>query len=180
MSRIGRKAIPIPSGVTVAEASGQIEVKGPKGTLKFPLRRECSLQVEDGSVSIGLTGQGGRGAKAMHGLVRAHVANMVEGVTKGFERKLEVHGVGWNVKLEGKTVVLSVGFCHPVKHDVPTGIEVEVPAQDKITVRGIDKQAVGQFAASLRLSRPPEPYKGKGVRYADETVRRKVGKAVGG
>ncbi|MCB9883109.1 MAG: 50S ribosomal protein L6 [Planctomycetes bacterium] len=179
MSRIGKKPVTIPSGVTVALSKGAIEVKGPKGTLSFPLRPEVNLQVEDGSATIGLTGSGGKRARAMHGLTRAHVANMVEGVTKGFEKKLEVHGVGWNVKLEGQTVVLSVGYCHPVKHPVPKGIEVEVPSQDKITVRGIDKIQVGEFAARLRKSRPPEPYKGKGVRYSDEVVRRKAGKAIG-
>ncbi len=179
MSRIGKKPVPIPSGVTIAEANGEIQVKGPKGNLTFPLRHECTLQVEGGQAVVGLTGTGGRGAKAMHGMVRAHLANMVEGVTKGFEKKLEVHGVGWNAKMEGQSVVLSVGFCHPVKFDVPKGIEVEIPAQDKITVRGIDKILVGEFAARMRKARPPEPYKGKGVRYHDETVRRKAGKAIG-
>ena len=179
MSRIGRTPIPIPSGVTVEASSDQISVKGPKGQLGFPLYRQVSVKVEDGQAIIERTGEGGREGSAFHGLTRACIANMVEGVTKGFQKKLEIHGVGWNCKLEGSTVVLLVGFSHPVKVTAPKGVQVECPSNTVILVSGIDKQAVGQFAAQLRQVRPPEPYKGKGIKYDNEIIRRKSGKSFG-
>jgi large subunit ribosomal protein L6 len=179
MSRIGKKPVPLPAGVSVTSGNEKIEVKGPKGALTFPLYPQVKVRVEGGQALVEPTGVGGREISALHGLTRACLANMVDGVTKGFEKKLEIHGVGWNVKLEGKTLVLSVGFAHTVKVAPPKGIDVVCPTNTTITITGIDKQAVGQFAAKVRQVRPPEPYKGKGIKYAEEVVRRKAGKAFG-
>ncbi|MBL8899521.1 MAG: 50S ribosomal protein L6 [Planctomycetes bacterium] len=179
MSRIGKKPVPLPAGVSVSSGNEQIEVKGPKGSLSFPLYPQVKVRVEGGQALVEPSGEGGREVSALHGLTRACLANMVAGVTKGFEKKLEIHGVGWNVKLEGKTLVLSVGFAHTVKVAPPKGIDVVCPTNTTISISGIDKQAVGQFAAKVRQVRPPEPYKGKGIKYAEETIRRKSGKAFG-
>lgn len=179
MSRIGKKPVTLPAGVSVTSGNDKIEVKGPKGALHFPLHPQIKVRVEGGEVLVEPSGVGGREVSALHGLTRAYVANMVTGVTQGFERKLEIHGVGWNVKLEVTTLVLSIGFAHLVKLAAPKGINVVCPTNTTIVISGIDKQAVGQFAAKIRKVRPPEPYKGKGIKYAEEIVRRKSGKAFG-
>jgi len=179
MSRIGRLPVPIPSGVSVEEKDRQITVKGPKGTLAFPLRPELDVKVEKDRVLVEPRGRADRETRAYHGMTRAILDNMVKGVTKGYERKLEIIGVGWNAALQGKKLVLSIGFCLPVELEVPSGITVETPKPTHITVSGPDKQLVGQFAAVVRSQRPPEPYKGKGIRYEGEYVRKKQGKSFG-
>ena len=179
MSRIGRQPVPVPANVTVSVASGAFSVKGPKGELSFPLLPEVSVEVADSVAKVVLTGKGSASeASARHGLVRAHLANMVQGVTDGYSKSLEIIGVGWGAKPAGQGIDLEVGFCHPVHFDPPAGISIALDSQTKITVSGADKQAVGQLAASIRRVRPPEPYKGKGIRYQDEFVRRKVGKSL--
>ena len=179
MSLIGKKPVALPSGVEVQVGPSELRVRGPKGELAFPLFPEVTVEVEDGQAKVVRTGAGSeRQGRALHGLVRAHLANMVRGVTEGFSRTLEIVGTGWNVKKSGNGVEMQIGFCHPVSLDPPPGIEVEVPNPQTIVVRGADKQAVGQFAANLRRVRPPEPYKGKGIRYQGEEVRRKVGKSL--
>ena len=180
MSRIGNTLVTLPSGVEVNASSSEVAVKGPKGQLSFPLFPEVAVAVEDGKVVISRTGSGGnKKAAALHGLVRAHVQNMVTGVTEGYEKSLEIHGTGWNVKPKGQGIEMQIGFCHLVECTPPDGVTVECPSQTEILVKGIDKQAVGQFAANIRRVRPPEPYKGKGIRYKGEHVRRKAGKSLG-
>ncbi|KAA3608219.1 MAG: 50S ribosomal protein L6 [Planctomycetota bacterium] len=178
MSRIGKKAVSLPAGVSLTVAADHVQIKGPKGELQFPLFPEVTVEQEENAAVVKQTGGGGRKARALHGLVRAHLANMVEGVTQGFSASLEIVGTGWNAKAAGKGIEMQIGFCHPVKMDAPDGIQIEVPNPTEIVVRGIDKQKVGQFAANIRRVRPPEPYKGKGIRYKGEIVRRKVGKSV--
>lgn len=181
MSRIGKAPIPIPGGVTVEKKGRDVNVKGPKGTLSLVLRPEVELAVEDGEALVTLNGSGGaREARAYHGMTRALVANMVKGVTSGYERKLEIVGVGWNAKAQAPNkLVLNIGFSHDVPMDMPAGITVETPAPTQIVLKGADKQAVGQVAARIRAVRPPEPYKGKGIRHAGEVVKRKSGKSFG-
>jgi len=178
MSRIGKTPVPLPSGVTVKVAGDSFEVHGPKGSLRFPLFPEVAIRVEDGVAYVERTGAGGeRQARAYHGLVRAHLANMVQGVSEGFTKVLEIVGTGWNAKVQGNAVELQIGFCHPVVCTAPEGVTVTVPTPNQIVISGPDKQKVGQFAANVRRVRPPEPYKGKGIRYQGEEVRRKVGKS---
>ena len=175
MSRIGRQPIDVPAGVTVSIDPGRVTVHGPKGELRqqVPLR----IGIAQTENVIHVTRPTERGPdRSLHGLTRTLVANMVEGVTKGFERKLEIQGVGYRAALSGATLELQVGYSHPVRIEPRPGIEFEVPAPTQIVVRGIDKQMVGQTAAEIRKVRPPEPYKGKGIRYEGEHVRRKVGK----
>lgn len=180
MSRIGNTPVTLPSGVEVQANSNEVAVKGPKGQLSFPLFPEVTVAVEDGQVVISRTGAGGtKNAAALHGLVRAHIQNMVVGVTEGYSKALEIHGTGWNVKPKGQGIEMQIGFCHLVECTPPDGVTVECPTQTEIVVKGIDKQAVGQFAANIRRVRPPEPYKGKGIRYKGEHVRRKAGKSLG-
>ena len=180
MSRIGKQPVPIPSGVTVATAGRRVSVKGPKGDLSIDLRPEIDVAVEAGQVLVTRNGSGSeRQARAYHGMTRALLNNMVAGVTKGFEKRLEIQGVGWNAKVQGTQVVLNIGFCHPVEVDLPKGIAVECPKPTTIIITGADKQSVGQCAAEIRAVRPPEPYKGKGIRYIGEYVRRKAGKSFG-
>jgi large subunit ribosomal protein L6 len=179
MSRIGNKPVSVPSGVTVSIGSSEVKVEGPKGALDFPLFPEITAELVDDKVVLQRSGTGGaKKASALHGLVRAHIANMVEGVTKGFSKELEIQGVGWNCKMSGSDLELSVGFCHTVKVAPPEGVKVELKSPTQIIVSGIDKQAVGQYAANIRRVRPPEPYKGKGIRYVGEYVRRKSGKSL--
>lgn len=179
MSRIGSKEIALPADVTVNVGAAEFEVKGPKGALRFPLFPEVQLKVADGRAQVAQTGRGdGRRASALHGLVRAHLNNMVIGVTQGYSKSLEIQGTGWNVKAAGKGIELALGFCHPVKFEPPDGVNVKVVSATELEISGVDKQAVGQFAAEVRAARPPEPYKGKGVRYKGEEVRRKVGKSL--
>jgi len=146
----------------------------------MPLRSEVKVSVEGETVQVSVTGVGSdRFARAMHGTTRALIANMVIGVTAGFEKKLDIIGVGWNAKTQGKNLTLNIGFCHPVEFTMPDGVEVETPGPNQIVLRGADRQAVGQMAAIIRKVRPPEPYKGKGIRYSGEYVRRKAGKSFG-
>jgi len=180
MSRVGKAPISIPSGVSVDLKATQVSVKGPKGNLTMPLRSEVKVSVEGETVQVSVTGVGSdRFARAMHGTTRALIANMVIGVTAGFEKKLDIIGVGWNAKTQGKNLTLNIGFCHPVEFTMPDGVEVETPGPNQIVLRGADRQAVGQMAAIIRKVRPPEPYKGKGIRYSGEYVRRKAGKSFG-
>jgi large subunit ribosomal protein L6 len=165
----------VPAGVTVLVDPGRVTVNGPKGELRQQVPLRMTIQQEEGVISV--TRPTDRGPdRSLHGLTRTLVANMVEGVTKGFEKKLEIQGVGYRAALHGTTLELQVGYSHPVKIEPRTGIEFEVPAPTQVVVRGIDKQVVGQTAAEIRKVRPPEPYKGKGIRYEGEVVRRKVGK----
>jgi large subunit ribosomal protein L6 len=175
MSRIGRKPIEVPDGVDVDVAPGRVAVKGPKGELSESISADMSVSLDDGVLTVSRPTDRGQ-HRALHGLTRSLVANMVEGVTNGFERQLEIQGVGYRARLSGRDLELSVGYSHTVSVEAPEGIEFEVPQPTQIIVRGIDKQLVGEMAARIRRVRPPEPYKGKGIRYAGEQVRRKVGK----
>ncbi|HEY8813601.1 MAG TPA: 50S ribosomal protein L6 [Candidatus Dormibacteraeota bacterium] len=175
MSRIGRKPIPVPESVTVELAPGRVAVKGPKGELAQNLSAEMKVQQDGGTVTVERPTDRGE-HRALHGLTRSLIANMVEGVTDGFEKRLEIQGVGYRAQLKGKNLEMALGYSHPVPIEPPEGIEFEVPQPTEIIVRGIDKQLVGQVAADIRKRRPPEPYKGKGIRYRDEHVMRKVGK----
>ncbi|MGN6378972.1 MAG: 50S ribosomal protein L6 [Gaiellales bacterium] len=175
MSRIGRKPIPVPSGVEVEIGPGRVAVKGPKGRLEERVSPDMSVAVEDGQIVV--TRPSDRSEhRALHGLTRSLVANMVTGVTDGFERRLEIQGVGYRAALRGSALEMQLGFSHPVSVPAPDGISFEVPAPTQVVVRGISKQQVGEVAAQIRKWRPPEPYKGKGIRYEGEYVQRKVGK----
>jgi large subunit ribosomal protein L6 len=175
MSRIGKLPIEIPAGVDVEIDDGLVRVKGPKGELSQTVSRDLTFEREDGLLHVKRPTDRGE-HRALHGLTRSLVYNMVQGVTQGFEKRLEIQGVGYRAQLRGKTLELALGFSHPVRIEAPEGIEFELPAPTQIVVRGIDKQKVGEIAAQIRKLRPPEPYKGKGVRYAGEYVARKVGK----
>jgi large subunit ribosomal protein L6 len=175
MSRIGRKPVDVPEAVTVTIAPGNIVVKGPKGELVQTFSQDMTVSQEENTILV--TRPTDRGPhRALHGLTRSLIANMVEGVTDGFEKRLEIQGVGYRAALKGKNLEMALGYSHPVPIEAPEGIEFEVPQPTEIIVRGIDKQLVGQVAADIRKRRPPEPYKGKGIRYRDEQVLRKVGK----
>jgi large subunit ribosomal protein L6 len=175
MSRIGRQPITVPAGVEVTVEPELVTVKGPKGQLEERKVRDIGVSEEDGSIVV--TRPSDRGEhRALHGLTRSLIANMVEGVTNGYEKRLEIQGVGYRAALQGKKLVLSLGYSHPVELEAPQGIDFEVPQPTRIVVRGISKQAVGEIAANIRKQRPPEPYKGKGIRYEGEYVARKVGK----
>jgi large subunit ribosomal protein L6 len=175
VSRIGRAPISVPSGVTVDISGQKVAVTGPKGTLEHVVSEPIRISQEDGSLLV--TRPTDRGPhRALHGLSRTLVANMVTGVTEGFQRKLELVGVGYRAALKGTNLELAVGFSHPVTFEPPEGITFEVPEATQIVVSGINKQQVGQIASEIRRVRPPEPYKGKGIRYEGEAVRRKVGK----
>ena len=176
MSRIGRLPIDIPAGVEVTVAEGnQVTVKGPLGTLVESLPVEMDIKVENNQVVVTRPNDLKK-MKSLHGLTRTLIANMVVGVTKGYEKVLEINGVGYRAQKQGKKLILSLGYSHPVEMEDPEGIETVLEGQNKITVKGINKQKVGQFAAEIREKRRPEPYKGKGIKYADEVIRRKVGK----
>lgn len=175
MSRIGRKPVPVPEGVEVEVKPGSVKISGPKGELTQVLSPDMNVELRDGEVVVDRpTDRGDH--RALHGLTRSLIANMVEGVTEGFERKLEIQGVGYRAQLKGKSLELALGYSHPVQVEAPDGIEFDVPEPTEVVVRGIDKQLVGETAARIRRHRPPEPYKGKGIRYDDEHVTRKVGK----
>jgi large subunit ribosomal protein L6 len=176
MSRIGKQPIPIPSGVDVSLDASRVTVKGPKGTLHQDVNADMKVSIDDGEIKVERPSEE-REHRALHGLTRTLIANMVEGVTNGYEKRLEIVGVGYRAALQGTTLEVQVGFSHPVHFVPPEGIEFEVPAPNRITIRGIDKQLVGEVAADIRKIRKPEPYKGKGIRYADEYVRRKAGKS---
>ena len=176
MSRIGRQPIPVPSGVEVQIEGSTVSVKGPKGVLSQTISDVLSVAIEDGIIVVTRADES-RTARSLHGLTRTLVANMVTGVSAGFAKNLEIVGVGYRAALKGADLELQLGFSHPVLMVAEPGITFEVPAPTKITVRGIDKQRVGQVAADIRQWRKPEPYKGKGIRYEGEKVRRKLGKA---
>jgi large subunit ribosomal protein L6 len=169
MSRVAKRPITLTKDVTLEVAKGALTVKGPKGSLSMPMRPDIEVVQTDGSVQVSAR-SGGRVANAMAGTTRALLQNMVTGVTAGFERKLDLVGVGYRAQAQGKKLNLTLGFSHPVEYPVPDGISIETPSQTEILVKGIDRQRVGQVAAELRRFRPPEPYKGKGVRYSDERV----------
>jgi large subunit ribosomal protein L6 len=179
MSRIGRQPIGIPSGVEVTIEGSTVTVKGPKGTLSQTVSSEMLLAMDDGVVTVSRPSDE-RLHRSLHGLTRTLIANMVAGVTDGYEKRLEIVGVGYRAALKGSDLEMALGFSHPVLFPAPQGIEFEVPAPTRITIRGIDKQLVGQVAANIRKIRKPEPYKGKGIRYEGEFVRRKAGKAAKG
>jgi large subunit ribosomal protein L6 len=175
MSRIGKQPIPVPSGVEVSIEPELVRVKGPKGELQERIVRDITVEQDDGQLLVKRpTDRGDH--RALHGLTRSLVANMVQGVTEGFEKRLEIQGVGYRAQLQGNKLVLSLGYSHPVEIPAPDGIEFEVPQPTQIVVKGISKQLVGEVAANIRKKRPPEPYKGKGIRYDGEYVARKVGK----
>jgi len=175
MSRIGRAPIEIPSGVNVSLSPGRVMVNGPLGELSQQIPVRMKIDQENGTITVTRPTERGED-RALHGLTRSLIANMVEGVTKGFEKRLELQGVGYRATLQGTDLRLDVGYSHPVVMKPPQGITFEVPVPTQILVKGVDKQQVGQTAAEIRRVRPPEPYKGKGIRYEGEYVRRKVGK----
>jgi len=176
MSRIGKAPITVPSGVDVKVDGAAVTIKGTKGTLTRTFSEKLAVSVDDGVITVSRHDED-RDSRALHGLTRSLIDNMVIGVSAGFVKELQTVGVGYRAALKGKTLELQVGFSHPVTMEAPEGVEVEVPEPTKIIVRGIDKEKVGQMAANIRSVRPPEPYKGKGIRYVNEYVRRKAGKA---
>jgi large subunit ribosomal protein L6 len=175
MSRIGNRKLVIPEGVTITEENNVVTVKGPKGELTTNLANNISIKVEGNTLEV-LRSNDNNNTKTMHGTINALINNMMTGVTKGFEKGLEIIGVGYRFTLKGNVLVISAGYSHPVEMEIPEGITVEVPSNTEVTVKGIDKVLVGEFAANIRKVRQPEPYKGKGIRYKDEHVRRKEGK----
>ena len=175
MSRIGRLPVPVASGVQVRLAAGGVSIQGPKGTLEQKLPKGISAELTDGKILVKRSDDS-QTQRALHGLSRALLANAVTGVTKGFVKELEIQGVGYRAQVDGKAVVFSLGFTHPVRFSVPDGIQIAVEKQTRLTITGIDRQAVGQVAAEIRSIRPPDVYKGKGVRYVNEVVRKKAGK----
>ena len=179
MSRIGKKPITIPAGVDVKINGSEVIVKGPKGELKNTFNPDIKIEIE-GTEIIVTRPSDEKNHRALHGLTRTLIANMVEGVTNGYKKELEVNGVGYRVQKQGKDLVMNLGYSHQVIMPEIAGITIEVPAPNKIIVSGADKQQVGQFAAEIREKRPPEPYKGKGIKYVDEYIRRKEGKAAKG
>jgi large subunit ribosomal protein L6 len=176
MSRVGRLPIPIPPGVEVAVADRTVRIKGPKGSLERLVHPDINVAVTDGRITVSRPTDG-RYHRALHGLTRALVANMVQGVTQGYSVQLEIQGVGYRAQKQGQKLALQIGFSHPVDLDPPAGITLDAPQPNRIVVTGIDKELVGQTAAGIRALREPDPYKGKGIRYVGERVRRKAGKA---
>lgn len=176
MSRIGKKPIEIPNGVDIKIDGNVITVKGPKGTLTRELHPDMIVKLEDKQIIVQRPSDE-RQHKALHGLTRTLIANMVDGVTKGYEKALEIVGVGYRAQKQGKKLIINIGYSHPVEIEEPTGITIEVPDQNKIIVKGIDKQQVGNFAANIRKVREPDPYLGKGIKYVDEVLKLKEGKA---
>ena len=173
MSRVANRIIDLPAGVTAAIAADAVTIKGAKGSLSLPLRPGVSIEQKDKVLTVKYASDDSR---VQAGATRAHVANMITGVTKGYEKKLELQGVGYRAAAQGKVLGLTLGYSHPVNYDVPEGITIETPTQTEIVIKGIDRQKVGQVAAEIRSVRPPEPYKGKGVRYAGEKIELKEGK----
>lgn len=181
MSRIGKLPVEIPAGVKVqAEGARGVKVQGPKGNLSLELRPEIDVEIGEKQVEVKPNGRGSaRESRAFHGMTRSLLNNMVLGVTQGYKKELLIIGVGWNAAVQGRKLVLNIGFCHPVEIVLPEGIDAETPRPTAIVITGADKQAVGQLAAKVRKVRPPEPYKGKGIRYSGEYVRQKAGKSFG-
>lgn len=176
MSRIGKLPIPIPKEVKVSFEKGVFKATGPKGSLEQVVRPEMNVTIADGSVVVERPNDH-RDTRAMHGLTRALLNNVVVGVAKGFERVLEINGVGYRAEVQGNMVLLNLGYSHPINFQLPAGVTAQVDKQNKVTLQGVDKQVVGETAAKIRGFRPPEPYKGKGIKFAEETIRRKVGKS---
>jgi large subunit ribosomal protein L6 len=177
-SRVGKRPIAIPSGVQVAREGAHVRVKGPKGEMTFTIGHGVEVKVDPKEIVVTQVG-GGKQALALHGTTRAVIANMVTGVTTGFSKALEIMGTGYRAQQSGKKLTLQIGYSHPIEYEPPTGISIQVESPTKLVVSGFDKRLVGQVAADIRGYRPPEPYKGKGIRYAGEYVRRKAGKAAG-
>ncbi|WP_010246793.1 50S ribosomal protein L6 [Acetivibrio cellulolyticus] len=178
MSRIGRMPVTIPAGVDVKLKDNTLTVKGAKGTLEKEFHKDMTIKIENGKILVERPSDE-KQHRALHGLTRSLINNMVTGVTQGFEKALDINGVGYRAQKQGKKLVLTLGYSHPVEMEEPAGITVDVPAQNKIIVKGIDKQVVGEFAAKIRSKREPEPYKGKGIKYETEIIRRKEGKTGG-
>lgn len=178
MSRIGRRAIEVPSGATVTVSGQEVSVKGPKGALSTSFASDITVDVDDGKVLVARKSDHRR-VKALHGLTRNLIANMVTGVTTGYQKGLEIRGVGYRADVQGRNLNLTLGFSHPVAYEIPEGVEIKVDRQTNIMISGIDKQLVGQVAANIRAYRSPDAYKGKGVRYAGEVIKLKAGKAGG-
>jgi len=180
MSRVGKTPIAIPAGVSLQVAERKLTVKGPKGSLELELRPEVEVEVSGQQALVKANGKGTeRESSAYHGMTRALINNMVAGVQKVYEKRLEVVGVGWNASAQGRKIVLNAGYCKPIALEIPKGVDAVTPSATSIVITSMDKQAVGQLAARIRKVRPPEPYKGKGVRYVDEVVKRKAGKSFG-
>ena len=175
MSRIGKKAVPLPKGVTASVDGQKVAVKGPKGELSFVATDNIAVTMEDGAIAVAPRDET-KQARAAWGMSRTMVANLFEGVTKGFERKLEINGVGYRAAADAKNLKLQLGFSHDVEIPIPAGIQIKAPKPTEIEITGADSQRVGQLAAEIRSLRPPEPYKGKGIKYSTETIRRKEGK----
>jgi len=175
MSRVGKKPVAIASGVTANVEGQTVKMKGPKGALQFVVHDDVSVELKDGKITVAPRAETKR-ARSLYGTARAQISNLLEGVTKGFEKKLEITGVGYRAALQGKNLQLALGYSHDVVYTIPEGITITVPKPTEINVAGIDSQRVGQVAAEIRSYRPPEPYKGKGVRYSDEFIFRKEGK----
>ena len=178
MAGVGRWPVPIPEKVKVAERTGRVTVQGPKGNLELEIGPALSVQVLDGTVVVTRLEES-RQARALHGLTRKLIANMVQGVSKGFTRTLEISGVGYRAEVRGNVVQFSLGFSHPIAFHLPSGVQAKVERQTVVTLEGVDKQLLGEVAAAMRRLRPPEPYKGKGIKYAEEKIRRKAGKTAG-
>jgi large subunit ribosomal protein L6 len=179
MSRIGKKPVAIPAGVSITVGASDVKVKGPKGELSLPVPASCKVTQENGEIIVTRAGDE-KFMRAAHGTTRAHLNNMVKGVTTGFTKDLEIIGVGYKAEAKGTTLTLTIGYSHLVNFPVPQGVTVETPEPTKIKVSGIDRQKVGQVAAEIRAVRPPEPYKGKGIKYIDEYIERKAGKSAVG
>jgi large subunit ribosomal protein L6 len=175
MSRVGKKPVVVPAGVTASVEGQVVKMKGPKGQLQFVVHKDVVVKFEEGSITVAPRVETNK-ARALYGTSRAQVANLLEGVTKGFEKKLDITGVGYRAALQGKALQLALGYSHDVVYQIPEGISITVPKPTEIYISGIDSQRVGQVAAEIRSYRPPEPYKGKGVRYSDEFIFRKEGK----
>lgn len=175
MSRIGKKPIPLPQGVQIEVKEGMVSVQGPKGSLARPLLEGIEIAIADGTVTCTRANDQKR-VRSFHGLMRTLVANMVDGVSKGFEKKLVIVGIGYRSELQGENLVLYLGYSHPIKFSLPPGISAEVEKQTLVTIKGIDKELVGQISAKIRNLRKPDPYKGKGVKYSTEVIRKKAGK----
>lgn len=176
MSRVGRKPIPIPSGIDVKVDKNSVSVKGPKGQLKQDFHPRIGINIDAGNILVSRSSDD-KLDRSLHGLTRSIISNMITGVTKGYEKALEISGVGYRAQVQGRSLMLTLGFSHPVEFKLPEGIDAAVDKQTNITIKGIDKYLVGQVAANIRGLKPPEPYKGKGIKYSDEVVRRKEGKA---
>lgn len=176
MSRIGKQPITVPSGVKIAVDKGLVKANGPQGALELQLRPEIRVEMNESVINV-LRSDESRMARALHGLTRTLIFNMVKGVSEGFQKKLDIVGVGYKADVQGSTLNLALGYSHPVKYDLPKGVVATVEKQTAITLKGPDKQMIGQVAADIRALRKPEPYKGKGIKYSDEVIRRKAGKA---